>query len=124
MVAEGPGDVGLEGPVPAHGPFGAQGVLIGIGGVEAGSGGKTENQLLWKQRMRRLEAETLRDAFLSVAGTLNPQMFGPPVPMQRQADATGVFLHGFRNTKPGFGHWNQAGHALAASLIARHLCPR
>src|SRR5204863_9852773 len=30
-----------------------------------------ENQLLWKQRMRRLEAETLRDAFLSVAGTLN-----------------------------------------------------
>lgn len=44
--------------------------------------------------------------------------------MQRHADATGSFLHGFPNGKPGFGHWNQAGHALAASLIARHLCPR
>jgi hypothetical protein len=43
--------------------------------------------------------------------------------MQRYADATGSFLHGFPNSKPGFGHWNQAGHALAASLIARHLCP-
>jgi hypothetical protein len=43
--------------------------------------------------------------------------------MQRYADATGSFLHGFPNSKPGFGHWNEAGHALAASLIARHLCP-
>ena len=49
---------------------------------------------------------------------------GLGAPMQRHADATGAFLHGFPNTKPGFGHWNQAGHALAASLIARHLCPR
>ncbi len=43
-----------------------------------------ENALLWRQRLRRLEAEPLRDAVLSVAGTLNPQMYGPPVPMQRQ----------------------------------------
>jgi hypothetical protein len=43
--------------------------------------------------------------------------------MQRYADATGSFLHGFPNSQLGFGHWNQAGHALAASLIARHLCP-
>jgi hypothetical protein len=45
-----------------------------------------ENRLLWRQRLRRLEAEVLRDAILSVSGTLHPQMFGPPVPMQRQAD--------------------------------------
>jgi hypothetical protein len=44
--------------------------------------------------------------------------------MQRHADATGQFLHGFPNGKPGFGHWNPAGHALGASLIARHLCTR
>ena len=49
---------------------------------------------------------------------------GLGIDMQRYADATGSFLHGFPNSKPGFGHWNQAGHALAASLIASHLCPR
>jgi hypothetical protein len=45
-----------------------------------------DNHLLWRQRLRRLEAETLRDSILSVSGTLNPQIFGLPVPMQRQAD--------------------------------------
>ncbi|HEY3073561.1 MAG TPA: SGNH/GDSL hydrolase family protein [Burkholderiales bacterium] len=42
--------------------------------------------------------------------------------MQREADAKHVFLHGFQNTKAGFGHWNEAGHALAAELIAQDLC--
>ena len=37
-------------------------------------------------RLRRLEAEALRDAVLSVSGTLNPEMYGPPVPMVRQGD--------------------------------------
>ncbi|HZY88944.1 MAG TPA: DUF1553 domain-containing protein, partial [Gemmataceae bacterium] len=45
-----------------------------------------DNRLLWRQRLRRLEAEALRDAVLAVAGTLNPDMGGPPVPMQRQGD--------------------------------------
>ncbi len=45
-----------------------------------------DNHLLWRQRLRRLSAEELRDAVLRVAGNLNPEMFGPPVPMQRQAD--------------------------------------
>jgi len=44
--------------------------------------------------------------------------------MQRAADEEHVFLHGFSNTKPGFGHWNEAGHALAAELIAARLCAR
>ena len=42
--------------------------------------------------------------------------------MQEIADAKHVFLHGFPNTKPGFGHWNEAGHALGAELIAASLC--
>lgn len=42
--------------------------------------------------------------------------------MQRYAQATGTFLHGFPDGRPGFGHWNQAGHDLAATLIARQLC--
>jgi hypothetical protein len=45
-----------------------------------------DDRLLWRQRMRRLEAEALRDAILAVAGTLNPDAGGPPVPMQRQGD--------------------------------------
>jgi hypothetical protein len=45
-----------------------------------------ENRLLWRRRPLRLESEALRDAMLSVAGTLNPAMFGPsfkpPIPAE------------------------------------------
>src|SRR6185436_4769977 len=44
--------------------------------------------------------------------------------MQRAADEEHVFLHGFSNPKPGFGHWNEAGHALAAELLAARLSAR
>ena len=43
-------------------------------------------------------------------------------PMRRHAERTGEFLHGFENTQPGFGHWNAAGHRLAAELIAARMC--
>ncbi len=36
-----------------------------------------DNRLLWRQNPRRLEAEALRDAVLSVAGTLNTEPGGP-----------------------------------------------
>lgn len=36
-----------------------------------------QNRLLYRQNPRRLDAESLRDAVLSVAGTLNPAMGGP-----------------------------------------------
>ena len=45
-----------------------------------------ENRLLWRQRMRRLEAEALRDAMLAASGSLNGQMFGPPVPFVVRGD--------------------------------------
>ena len=45
-----------------------------------------EVRLLWRQRLRRLEAEPLRDAIVAVSGMLYPQMFGAPVPVQRTAD--------------------------------------
>jgi hypothetical protein len=65
-----------------------------------------------EERLTRLGAE---HGFEVIA--LAPQM-------QRVADEEQVFLHGFPNTKRGFGHWNDAGHALAAKLIAARLCPR
>lgn len=37
------------------------------------------NRLLHRQNLRRLEAETLRDALLATAGNLNHAQFGPPV---------------------------------------------
>ncbi|MCA9175524.1 MAG: PSD1 domain-containing protein [Planctomycetales bacterium] len=40
-----------------------------------------ENRLLWRMPVRRLEAEAVRDAMLSVAGELRPQLFGPPAPV-------------------------------------------
>lgn len=47
--------------------------------------------------------------------TLAPEML-------KLAEAKRVALHGFENAQPGFGHWNEQGHAVAAALIARKLC--
>jgi hypothetical protein len=45
-----------------------------------------DNRLLWRRRPRRLESEALRDAVLSVSGTLNRLPFGPafkpPIPRE------------------------------------------
>lgn len=38
-----------------------------------------ENRLLWRMNRKRFDAEMIRDATLSVAGTLNPQLGGRPV---------------------------------------------
>jgi hypothetical protein len=43
-------------------------------------------------------------------------------PLQQYAQSHDVFLHGFRNTPMGFGHWNAAGHRIAGELIAKKLC--
>ena len=39
--------------------------------------------------------------------------------MQRYAQTEGVYLHGFKNTRPGRGHWNKAGHRVAGELIGK-----
>ena len=36
-----------------------------------------DNRLLWRQNLRRIEAEVIRDSVLSVCGTLNPTRGGP-----------------------------------------------
>jgi len=41
--------------------------------------------------------------------------------MQKTAEESGVFLHGF-GADIGNGHWNSAGHRAAGELIAKKLC--
>jgi len=43
-------------------------------------------------------------------------------PLQSYAEAHRVYLHGFKNTPMGFGHWNETGHEQAGRLIAARLC--
>jgi hypothetical protein len=45
-----------------------------------------DNRLLWRQTMRRLEAEPLRDAILAASGTLSSPMFGAAQSVARQKD--------------------------------------
>jgi hypothetical protein len=44
--------------------------------------------------------------------------------LQRHADATRRPVHGFSNAQPGFGHWNEEGHRVAADVLARRLCAK
>ena len=39
------------------------------------------NRLFHRQNLRRLDAESIRDAMLTVSGRLDPKPFGPPVPV-------------------------------------------
>jgi hypothetical protein len=47
-----------------------------------------ENLLLWRMNRRRVEAESLRDFLLAVAGELNPKMGGPGVrvPIEKEVE--------------------------------------
>ena len=49
---------------------------LGSGGPQSAD---LENRLLWRQNVRRLDAEQVRDAMLSVTSELDLKMGGPPV---------------------------------------------
>lgn len=65
-----------------------------------------------KEPQRRIIASGQRYGF-SVIDLLNP--------MQEMARKDHVFFHGFQNTQPGTGHWNETGHATSGKLIAQEL---
>jgi len=68
-----------------------------------------DNRLLSRQSIRRLEAETVRDALLSVAGQLNDKLYGQPVPVME--DDVGQFI---------IGKENKDGEAKPGALIPLH----
>ena len=49
-----------------------------------------DNTLLWKQRLRRLESESVRDAILTAAGTLDRSRGGAPIPVEPRPDGSFV----------------------------------
>ena len=64
-----------------------------------------DNQWLWRQNRRRLDAESVHDAILGVAGQLDPTMRGPSVQQfssaARRACHTGGRLRAVRLGQPG-----------------------
>ena len=53
-----------------------------------------QNRLLWRQNLRRLEAEPLRDSILAVSGGLLTNMFGRPIPVATRSDGEVVVNDG------------------------------
>ena len=49
------------------------------------------------------------------------RVFNLATPLSRRAMQDGTYFHGFSNTNPGSGHWNQSGHQAAAELIEDYL---
>jgi hypothetical protein len=82
--------------------------------------------------------EQVRDAFMKRIGVSN--LFYPDrriaalgerdgfdaltlaEPLQQYAMRHHAFLHGFPNSKIGFGHWNAEGHRVAGEMIGERLC--
>ena len=58
-----------------------------------------DNTLYWQFPLRRLQAETVRDAVLAVTGKLNPKRRGEAVPVM--ADRVGQFVIGKENLNAG-----------------------
>ena len=61
---------------------------------DAGLSADPDNRLLWRQNMRRLEAEPLRDSVLTVSGTMNDRMHGASQPVSRQKDGEVIVAGG------------------------------
>ena len=56
-----------------------------------------ENHYLWRYRMQRLDAESVRDSILAASGALNREMFGPPVFPELQAEVLRSMSYGIWN---------------------------
>jgi len=68
-----------------------------------------DNKYLWKFRMRRLEAETIRDSILAVSGGLNREIGGPPVFPYLQAEVLDQMTHGiWRKEEDGPKVWRRS----------------
>ncbi|PWT76315.1 MAG: lipolytic protein G-D-S-L family [Chloroflexi bacterium] len=65
-----------------------------------------------ERRLQKLGRQEKFDVF-----ALAPQLL-------EYAEDHQAYLHGFKNTRVGRGHWNKEGHRLAGQLIARNFCSK
>jgi mono/diheme cytochrome c family protein len=65
-----------------------------------------ENRLLWRMNLRRLDAETMRDAVIATAGKLDESIGGPAIPLNMQPDGLEVV------TDPA-GQWRRSVYLTA-----------
>ena len=56
-----------------------------------------DNRHFWRREPIRIEAEVIRDSLLSLAGTLDPERGGPPVPASAQAASRRRSLYFFHS---------------------------
>lgn len=61
---------------------------VAADGVPPGGKADPDNTLLWRQRLRRLEAEAVRDSVLAVSGQLDRHAGGPPVTVTPKPEGT------------------------------------
>lgn len=59
---------------------------------------------------------------LAVAARNAMPVLNLPASMATHAEHRGILLHGFPGGRPGFGHWNAAGHAVAGAAAGRLVC--
>ncbi len=52
------------------------------------------NRLLWRANIQRLEFEALRDSLLAIGGSLDEQMYGRPVNLERNPESTRRTIYG------------------------------
>ena len=68
-----------------------------------------DNRLLWRMNLRRLEAESLRDAVIAVSGKLNPAMGGPSIMMSTRPDG----LQTVSDKEPPESRWRRSIYLLS-----------
>jgi hypothetical protein len=82
------------------------------------SGLDPENRMLWTRRPLRLEGEILRDSILAVSGSLDRQMYGPPVRpfIPKEAIATRT-LNPWPDVKDGPESWRRSIYLFSKRSI-------
>jgi hypothetical protein len=74
----------------------------------------SDNHLLWRMNLRRLEAEALRDAVIAVSGKLDRSIGGPPLMLKARPDG----LETVSDEAPANARWRRSVY-----LVARRTYP-
>ena len=74
-----------------------------------------QERLLWRARVRRLKAESIRDAMLSISGELQTQIGGPSV--DEKTPRRALYLKSYRNKTETFLHTFDASAGLKSVAL-------